>query len=235
MNRLAAPWQLVRLATKAAGGDDASRVAETRYALAVDLVLGEVERQVRELAGDLKSGRGVAVSALLKEIHDAVRGLRSELDLPVESPWGRQLTGIRSEISRVLTAEIELMPGRVRRLMRPRPSKEIAAGSVLNAEEVEEAQALVGLVVICRNYAGELAVSEVTQRTFNELQKHLDTGTRALLDALRLSRPEERAFRQSQVDAAVRFCGKVFGPDYAATLAKAAEMALQGERKAVSA
>jgi hypothetical protein len=231
MSRLAAPWSLIRLATKAAGSDIAARVAETPYAVAVDVVLDEVERQVRELTTNLKSGRGVAVAALLKDIRDAVRGLRSELDLPVESPWGKQLAAIRSEISKVLTAEIELMPGRVRRLMRPRPSREIAPGATLNIDEIEEAQALVGLVVACRNFAGELAISEVTQRTFTDLQKLLDTGTRTLLDALRLASAEDRPFRQSQVDAAVRFCAKVFGPEYAAAMARAAEVASQGPPK----
>jgi hypothetical protein len=234
MSRLAAPWQLVRLATKAAGSDDAARVAETPYAFAVTIVLDEIDRKVRELAGDLKSGRGVAVSALLKEIHDALRGMRSELDLPVESAWGKQLTAIRAETSKLLTAEIELMPGRVRRLIRPRPSKEIASNSKLDSDEVAETEALVGFVVECRNYAGELAINEVTQRTFNELQKYLDDGTRTLLDALRSSSDGERSFRQSQVDAAVRFCAKVFGREYASLLAKAAEIACHGERKAVA-
>jgi hypothetical protein len=225
MSRLVAPWQLVRLATKAAGGDVANRVAETPYALAVDLVLEEVERQVRELAGDIKNGRGIAVSVLLKDIHDAVRGLRSEVDMPIESPWGKNLAAVRSEISKALTAEIELMPGRVRRLMRP--PKVIVPGSVLNAEEVEETEALIGFVVACRNYASELAINEVTQRTFTDLQKSLDTGTRTLLDALRTSSRGERSFRQSQVDAAVRFCAQVFGHEYAALLSKAADIASQ--------
>jgi hypothetical protein len=235
MSRLAAPWQLIRLATKAAGADVVNRVAETPYALTVDVVLDELDRQVRELAGDLKSGRGIAVAALLKEIHDAVRGLRSELDMSLESPWGKQLAAVRAEISKVLTAEIELMPGRVRRLMRPRPAKEIASGSVLDSDEVMEAEALIGFVVACRNYASELAINEVTQRTFTELQNCLDTGTRALLDALRASGAGERPFRQSQVDAAVRFCAKVFGQEYAALLSKAAEVASHGgERKAAA-
>ena len=82
-------------------------------------------------------------------------------------------------------AEIELMPGRVRRLIRPRPSKEIVPGSRLDADEVTETEALIGFVAACRNYASELAINEVTQRTFNELQQFLDTGTRTLLDALR--------------------------------------------------
>ena len=136
MSKLASPWQLIRLAIKAANSDDAKRIAETPYAVTVQIVLEEVDRRVRELAADLKSGRGIAVAALLKEVHDALRGLRSEIDLSSESAWGKQLTALRADVSKVLTAEIELMPGRVRRLIRPRPCKEIASGSKLDADEV---------------------------------------------------------------------------------------------------
>jgi hypothetical protein len=231
MGRLAAPWQLVRLAIKAAGGDDPHRIAETPYAVAVDMVLDEIDRRMRELTNDLKSGRGIAVSALLKEIHDALRGLRSELDPPVETAWGRHLAAIRAEISKVLTAEIELMPGRVRRLIRPRTSREIAPGSRLDPDEVADAEALVGFVATCRNYASELAINEVTLRVYSDLRQYLDAGTHTLLDGLRNASSEERSFRHSQVDAAVRFCGKVFGQEYASLLAKAAEVASNVERK----
>jgi len=225
MGRLAAPWQLIRLATKAAGGDDAKRIAETPYAVTIDIVLEEVDRTMRELAADLKSGRGIAVSVLVKELHDSLRGLRSEIDMPPESAWGKRLTHLRSEVSKILSGEIELMPGRVRSLIRPRPSKEIAANSALDADEVAETESLIGFVMACRNYASELAINEVTKRTFGELQQILDTGTRTLLDALRGANPGERSFRQSQVDAAVRFCAQVFGKEYASLLAKAAEVA----------
>jgi hypothetical protein len=231
MSRLASAWQLIRLATKAAGSDDTRRIAETPYAVAVTIVLDEVDRRVHELAGDLKSGRGIAVSALLKEVHDALRGLRSEIDLPQESPWGKQLATVRAEVSKLLSAEIELTPGRVRRLVRPRPSKEITPGTVLDADEVAEVEAMVGFVVACRNYAGERAINEVTQRTFSGLQQFLDTGTRILLDALRSASPAERPFRHSQADAAVRFCAQVFGQEYAALLAKAAEVASQDHER----
>src|SRR5260370_1456348 len=147
--------------------DADKRIAETPYAVAVQIVLEEVDRRVRELAADLKSGRGIAVSALLKEVHDALRGLRSELDLSPESAWGKQLSTLRADVSRILTAEIELMPRRVRRLIRPRPSKEIVAGSKLDADEVTETEALIGFVATCRNYASELAINEITQRTFS--------------------------------------------------------------------
>ena len=78
---------------------------------------------------------------------------------------------------------------------------------------------------------GELAASEVTLRTFQEIQQYLDGGTRALLDALRMAGEDDRSFRKSQMDAAIKFCGKAFGQDYAALLAKAAETAGGAERK----
>ena len=40
---------------------------------------------------------------------------------------------------------------------------------------------------------GELAINEITQRVFNDLQKSLEAGTNALLDALRQSTGSERA------------------------------------------
>jgi hypothetical protein len=234
MSKLAAPWQLLRLATKAANSDTAKRIAETPYAVAVEIVLEEVDRRVRELAADLKSGRGIAVSALLKEVHDALRGLRSELDFSPESAWGKQLSTLRGDVSRILSAEIELMPGRVRRLIRPRPAKEIVAGSQLDADEVTDTEALIGFVATCRNYASELAINEVTQRTFSELQQFLESGTRTLLDTLRGASGSDRPFRQSQVDAAVRFCAKVFGQEYASLLAKAAEVASHDHERKVA-
>jgi hypothetical protein len=99
---------------------------------------------------------------------------------------------------------------------------------------VVEVESLIGFLMTCRNYAGELAINEITQRVFNDLQKSLEAGTNALLDALRQSTGSERSFRQSQVDAAIRFCNKVFGEEYASLFAKAADMAAPGERKAAA-
>jgi hypothetical protein len=231
MSRLAAPWQVIRLGVNAAGSDIAARVAETPYSVAVTIVFAELGRLVGELRNELQGGRGVAVGALLKTIHDCARGLRTELDLPVDSTWGRALSAQRAQIAELLRSEIESTPGRVRRLLRPRPTAEIRAGSVLDPDEVTETEALVAFVSTCRSFASELAINEMTQRNFNDIQYSLDSGTRALLDGLRHVGENERAFRQSQVDAAVRFCAKVFGNEYAALLAKAAEVASAAERK----
>lgn len=236
MGRLTAPWQLVRVATLAAETDDTARIAETPWAAAVTIVLGEIEALVRELRVEHKAHR--PITALLKAIHDAVRGVRTEMDLSVNSAWSRQLVHIRTEVSNLLRAEIESAPGHVRRLLRPRPVKEIAAGSLLDAIDVSDTEMLVEFVAACRNYASELAVSEATMRSFNELQHYLETGTKVLLDGMRHAGDADRPFRQSQIDAAIQFCRIVFGADYAGLLAKAAEIAIQAataERKAAPA
>jgi hypothetical protein len=234
MGRLAAPWQLIRLATQAAGSDNVARISETSCAVAVEIVLAEIERMIGELKAELRSGRGLAVGALLKSIHDAARGMRSEINLSADSPWSRRLAALRSQVSDLLRGEIESLPGRVRRLLRPRPVKEIAPGSMLDMSDVRDTEALIEFVGACRAYAGELAVSELTTRAWTELQHYLDATTPALLDGLRGTSPADRFFRQSQVDAAVRFCGKVFGEDYAEQMLKARDVAAASERKAAA-
>src|SRR6202008_51895 len=109
---------------------------------------------------ELKAGRSVA--SLLKTMHDAIRGLRTEMDLSVDSPWSRQLAAIRGATSNFLTAEMETTTGRVQRLLRPRPAAEIVPGSLLDAFDVHDVEARVELVGPFRHYAVELAGSEVT-------------------------------------------------------------------------
>ena len=61
----------------------------------------------------------------------------------------------------------------------------------------------------------------------------MDSGAARAARRLREAGDAERPFRQSQVDAAVRFCAKVFGQEYASLLTKAAEVASHDhERKA---
>jgi hypothetical protein len=225
MHRLAAPWQLIRLASRAAESDAAVRIAETPYAVAITIVLGQMETTVAELRSEFKAGRPVA--SMLKELHDTARGLRTEMDLSVDSAWSRQLAAIRSDIAGMLKPEIDAAPGLVRRLLRPRPANEIRPGSKLDSIDVDEADARVEFVAACRNYAGELAFSEVTLRAHSELTQYVEAGTKVLVDTLRLAGDADRPFRQSQVDAAVRFCRTLFGTDYAELMAKAAEVAVQ--------
>ena len=67
--------------------------------------------EVGELRGDLRGG--MAVGSSLKAIHDAMRGLRSEIALPVDSTWGRAVAAQRRKISDLLTSEDQIGAGAV--------------------------------------------------------------------------------------------------------------------------
>jgi hypothetical protein len=231
MQRLSASWQIIRLAIKIAGSDDEVRVAATSCGVAVTMALHDLSVIAMSLRADIRRGRFDDVAEHLKTIHDGVRGLRTELDLRNDSLWGKQLAALRADISNALQSEIDSVPGRVRRLLRQRADKDISASTRLDPSEVEETAALIDFVAVCRGFASELAINEVTLRTFSDLQAYVERSTEALVQSLRGPETRARAFRQQQVKAAIRFCEVLFGPDYASLMNRAAENALSGDRK----
>jgi hypothetical protein len=214
-----------------AASDDEIRVAATPYGVAVTMVLHDLSFLAASLRTDIKRGHFDNIAEHLKALHDGVRGLRTELDLRNDSVWGKQLASIRADISNALQSEIDSVPGRVRRLLRQRSDKDIPTGARLDAGEVDETAALIDFVAVCRTYASELAINEVTLRTYSDLQHYVEHSTEALVQSLRASDAKTRAYRQMQVTAAIRFCDVLFGHDYALLMSRAAENALTGERK----
>src|SRR5437660_3547432 len=235
MQRLAAPWQIIRLAIKMATSDDEIRVAATPYGVAVTIALHDLSFLAVRLRTDIKRGHFDSVAEHLKALHDGVRGLRTELDLRNDSAWGKQLTSIRADISNALQSEIDSVPGRVRRILRQRAEKDIPPGARIDSTEVEETVALIDFVATCRNYASELAINEVTLRTYSDLQQYVERSTESLVQSLRAADHKVRTYRQQQVQAAIRFCEVLFGDDYASLMRRAAENAATGERKSTRA
>jgi hypothetical protein len=231
MQRLNAPWQIIRLAITMAMSDDEVRVAGTPYGIAVSIALHDLSFLAASLRSDIKRGHFDNVAEHIKILHDGVRGLRTELDLRNESSWGKQLTSIRAEISNALQSEIDSVPGRVRRLLRQRADKDIPVGAKIDAGEVDETAALIDFVAVCRTYASELAINEVTLRTYSDLQQYVEQSTEALVQSLRNGDTKSRGYRQMQVNAAIRFCDVLFGHDYASLMSRAAENAMTVERK----
>lgn len=231
--RLSAPWQIVRLPIQIAGSDDETRVAAVPHGVAVTMTLDHLARVAVLLRADIRRGRLAEVASHLKTAHDGVRGLRTELDLRSDSTWGRKLAAVRRDISGALQAEIESVPARVRRLLRPRAERDIGPATRLDPIEIDETAARIGLVAMCRSVAGELAASEVTQRAFTELRHYVEHSTAALVEQLKAGDPRARAFRQHQIDVAVRFCAPLFGADFAALMARAAAHAAFEPRPAV--
>lgn len=229
--RLVAPWQIVRIATAVVGSDDELRLASSPFGVAVSLAIHDLAALAATLRYDIKRSKFDSFSERLKLVHDGIRGVRTELDTRNDSKWGKQLAAVRVEVSNALQSEIDSVPGRVRRILRQRTEKDMASSMRLEPKEVEEIAALIGFVATCRNFAGELAINEVTLRTYSELQFFVETSTESLVQSLKASEGRVRDFRILQVRAAIKFCQILFGAEYAALMERATESAMLAERK----
>ena len=237
MSRLGSPWQLIRLAIHAAATDVAARIAETPFAVAVEVVLTDLDRIIANLHDSLKAGRAGEVAFLLKDFHDAARALaHRNRSLGRLRPGAASLRPRAPQVAKLLASRDRLSA----RSGAPPVASAYGQGNAPMAPtrcerrrrdrgEARSRRRLPQLRGRTRGQRGDAAACT------SELQNYFDSGTQVLLDRLRTSPPAERAFRQSQVDAAVRFCATAVRLGIRQPLAKAADVAAKGEQKAAKA
>lgn len=230
--RLAHRWQIVRIATAYAHSDEISKLAASPYAEAVELALSELERTVVQLSLGAKEGRYDRCNVLVREFHDAVRGLRTEIEFSGDNAWTRLLAKHRADAARVLTAEIEPVPGMMRRILGAGRRGGVFTADAVDPLEVKDVEARLDLLATCRNLASEIAMNEAAPRVFTEVQSYLDPTVTTLIDGVRSTGEDERALRIVQIEAAIRFSARIFGQSYAQLLQKAADVAIAAARSA---
>jgi hypothetical protein len=112
--RLKTPWQLMRLATKAAPSKTAIDVAATPYALAVSMVLDRLDDKRAALGIAMKNNRVLVARELLTEIYDTEYAMRVRIDRLEESDWGQRLDRLMNSIATQVEAEVSRFPDNVR-------------------------------------------------------------------------------------------------------------------------
>ena len=111
--RLQTPWQLIRLATKAAPSKSAADLAATPYAIAVSMVLDRLDDNRLALRAALKNERVLVAKGLLTEIYDAEDALRADIDRLDDSDWGKRLHNLMNAIAAMVKAELSRFPDHV--------------------------------------------------------------------------------------------------------------------------
>src|SRR4029453_2605478 len=111
--RLKTDWQLIRLATKAAASKNAADIAMTPYAVALTMVLDQLDDKRTALRIALKHNRVIVAKALLTEIYDTEYALQVRIDQFEESNWGFRLRQIMDGISALVEAEVSRFPQEV--------------------------------------------------------------------------------------------------------------------------
>jgi len=111
--RLATPWHLTRLATKAAASKSAADVAATPYACVVHMVLDRLDDKRLALRIALRNNRVLIARDLLAEIYDTEYALKVRIDGIEGSEWGLRLQQLMDAIATLVSAEVARFPTNV--------------------------------------------------------------------------------------------------------------------------
>jgi hypothetical protein len=128
--RLRTPWQLIRLATKAAPSKNAADIAATPYAIAVSMVLDRLDDKRSALRVALRNDRVLVAREILHEIYDTEYALQVRIDLLDQSAWGNRLDSLMKAIAALVEAEVARFPPNV--------------GHVLGSRSLRSHQSLAG-------------------------------------------------------------------------------------------
>jgi hypothetical protein len=118
--RLKTPRELMRLATKAARSRRAADVAATPYAIAVSMVLDQIDDKRITLLIALKKNRVVVACDILAEIDSAESALLGAIRELDASDWGTRLHTIRDSIVELVEAEVNRFPDEVGHILKLR-------------------------------------------------------------------------------------------------------------------
>ena len=130
VKRLRTPWQLIRLATKAAPSKNAADIAATPYAIAVSMVLDRLDDNRSALRVALRNNRVLVCKEILTDIYDTEYALQVRIDLLDESDWGERLHNLMNAIAALVEAEVSRFPKNV--------------GHVLGSRRLRSHQSLAG-------------------------------------------------------------------------------------------
>jgi hypothetical protein len=154
--RLKTPWQLIRLATKAAPSKDAAEIAATPCAIAVSMVLDRLDDSRSALHLALKNERVLVAKEILTEIYETEHALRVRIDRLDESDWGKRLQILMSAVNALVEAEVSRFPDRVHHILSSRSlhSEQSLAGR-LTYFAWKGRDALVDGAAYCRKLVGQ--------------------------------------------------------------------------------
>ena len=111
--RLKTPWQLIRLASKAAPSKNAVDIAAAPYAITVSMVLDRLDNKRTALRVALKNNRVLVAKEILTEIYDTEYALRVRIDQLDESEWGQRLANLIGATATLVEAEVSRFPDNV--------------------------------------------------------------------------------------------------------------------------
>lgn len=114
-NRLETPWELLSIATVPADDRAAARIAASPFAIAISMVLDQIEEKHLLLLFALRNNRPVRAKEIVGEIYRIEEALRTQIELK-GSDWAQHLDHLMMTVQAAINAEIDSIPGDHRHL-----------------------------------------------------------------------------------------------------------------------
>ncbi|TLP44809.1 hypothetical protein FDK21_13635 [Cohaesibacter sp. CAU 1516] len=213
---LTQPRLKLQLATKLAGSDDAIQVAATVYAPAVKQVMADLEASLSLFQASLKDGGDKSNTIkYLSMWRKLTKALETELELPVQSPWGKSVAAMKTKLSELLKQEIVPAPGLVRKVLRApkNGAKEHVDESLLN-----DAMKAIEIFHHVERMKDILALNAEISRIRKELDQSFEILSTSIVDRTKLATGEDVEVCKVLGDAAVTLAQHVFDENYANSL-----------------
>ena len=121
--RLRTPRELMHIATKAARTRNAADVAATPYAIAISMVLDQIDDKRIALRVALRKNRATIARDVLADINRTEAALRVRIREFDASEWGTRMGGIRDAISVLVEAEVNRFPDQLGHILELRNSR----------------------------------------------------------------------------------------------------------------
>lgn len=224
MGKLASAFQIVRIAPLAAETDDGHVIASSPLRAVVDLAITDLERLVVRATNAHDQVEDERLILATQEFSAGLKLLTAEIDFGPELPWTKRIARLRKDMAELLRPQLEVLPGRVRALLRAKGGEGRNGTLPFDERELVAIEARLSILMTAKAHASELALYEVSHRVLHELQAFLDSGITVLLDGVRGLSGPAREYRLHQLDAAVKVTYRLEGAVAASLLSKSIEV-----------
>nr|WP_321444995.1 hypothetical protein [uncultured Cohaesibacter sp.] len=213
---LTKPRLKLQLATKLAGSDDAIQIAATVYAPAVTQVLADLEASLLQFENALKKfgDKDVAIEQL-SNWRQLAKALETELELSVQSAWGKTLANMKAKLSGILENEIVPAPGLVRKALR---APKNGAAEHVDENMLQDAMKAVEIFHHVERMKDTLALNAEISRIRKELDQSFEILSTSIVDRTKQATGEDVASCKILGEAAVAMARHVFDENYASSL-----------------
>lgn len=223
--RLEHPAQILRILNRFEGTDDGLRLSKSRFAPCVDIVLAEIDYADERIAAHIsRPAEFDSLLAAIRRFYALANGLSVAVELESASDWRKRLAAHRRRAAEILSAEVQTIPGAVRRAMRPR-RRDGERIQPVPEDDVLEAEYAVRLMVGLKPYRAELAVNELLGTVTSQIEKFIESANEAIIHEQRNTTGDGLDVARRDLDIAVRINTIVFGENYAALLKRSGEVA----------